>query len=350
MHDIRADRRAPPARGPASAASAAVMPTLGPTLRPTLTPTLAPTPMLALTLALALAVGVAAEPVPQLLDATTREPRAFGYQVGDVVERSVRVHVPTGLVLDDASVPKAAARGKAIELKSVSMKRSAEPGGQRLELGLAYQLFVSPVEARTLELPVITLRFKGEPRAQELRIEAWPVSVSPLAPAEASPRRGLGELQPDAPAPLLDTEPARRRLVAFAVAALGLGLLLLHIYVGIPWVSRRQRPFAQAWRELRRLEPTSAAPVARAAARTLHRAFDRSAGEVVFAGGIDRFIAAKPNFAPLRDDLARFFEHSRRMFFASADAAAMPARADDVDPAWLAQFARRCRDAERGTA
>lgn len=297
-----------------------------------------------------LADGAAAAPSPQLLDATTQEPRAFGYQVGDVVERSVSVHVPTGLILDEASVPKAAARGKAIELKNVSMKKSAEPGGQRLEFGLVYQLFVSPPQPRTLELPVITLRFKGEPRPQELRIEAWPVSVAPLAPAEVSPRRGLGELQPDAPAPPIDTEPARQRLIACAAAALALSALLLHVYIGIPWVSRRQRPFAQAWRELQRLEPTSEAPAARAAARTLHRALDRSAGEVVFVGGIDRFIAAQPSFAPLRDDLSRFFEHSRRVFFAPADATATAAPVGGIDPAWLVGFARRCRDAERGTA
>ena len=59
-----------------------------------------------------------AEESASLLQATTREPRAFGYQVGDIVARSVTVHVPEGLVLDDTSVPQPGARGRAIELRA----------------------------------------------------------------------------------------------------------------------------------------------------------------------------------------------------------------------------------------
>jgi mxaA protein len=52
-----------------------------------------------------------AVPPAALLDATSSEPRAFGYLVGDVVARTVTVHVPDGLALDESSVPKPGARG-----------------------------------------------------------------------------------------------------------------------------------------------------------------------------------------------------------------------------------------------
>ena len=327
------------------------------------------------------------------LDAVTDEPRAYGYRVGDVVARRIRIDVPEGLVLDAASVPQPGARGKPIELRSVARRSEAAPGGRRIDLTLEYQLFSSPPQVRTLELPTVTLQFKGRPRDQSLRIEAWPVTLAPLVPVEVSPRRGLGELQPDAPAPPIDTAAVRQRLVGYGALALVLLALLAEVYFGAPWRARAQRPFAQAWRGVRRLTPASGAPAWREATRSLHRALDRTAGEVVFAHGIDRLIAAQPRFAPLRDDFTTFFEHSRSEFFetprsesfetprgapserprrapserahsesferprpeslanpppdpATSSAAAGPG----ADRRWLAGFARRCRNAERGTA
>jgi mxaA protein len=286
-------------------------------------------------------VGAAA-PAMQL-DASTVEPRAFGYQVGDVVSRAVHVHVPNGLRLEEASLPQPGARGKAIELRSVARRSRAEPGGQRIELTLEYQLFLAPPQTRTLELPTFTLRFQGEPRAQDIRVDAWPVTVAPLVPVEVSPRRGLGEMQPDAAAPLIDTSGARKRLLVYAGGLLLLLGYLGHVYVGLPWWSRTRRPFTQTWRALRRMSPASPEPQWRKAFQRLHEALNATAGEVVFEPGIERFIRAQPRFQPLRDDLATFFAHSRRVFFAQA-------APTDPERRWLIEFCRRCRDAERGAA
>ena len=296
----------------------------------------------AATLALIHAGGCAAAPVT-LLNATTHEPRAFGYQIGDLVSRSVTVHAPDGLVLDESSVPQPGARGKALELRSVARSGGNEPGGKRIELTLEYQVFLSPSQARTLEMPSFTLRFEGEPRAQDLRVEAWPVTVAPLTPAEVSPRRGLGELQPDTEPPLIDIAAARQRLIAYGCALLLLLVYLAHVYLALPWWSRAHRPFMQAWRALRGLTPTSPELQWRASFQRLHEALNRTAGEVVFEQGIDRFIVGRPRFAPLRDDLVRFFAQSRREFFAQGQQA-------DPDRRWLIEFCRRCRDAERGAA
>lgn len=278
-----------------------------------------------------------------LLQATTSEPRAFGYQIGDVVSRSVTVHAPDSQVLDESSVPQPGARGKALELRSVALHSSAEAGGQRHELTLTYQVMLSPPQTRTLELPTFTLHFDGQPRAQTLRIEASPVTVSPLVPVEVSPRRGLGEMQPDAPPPLIDATGARYRLIAYGAVSLLLLAYLAQVYIGLPWWRRTHRPFTLAWRSMRGLRPDSADPLWHEALQRLHEALNRTAGEVVFEHGIDRFVSAQPSFRPLRADLAKFFQHSRREFFADA---AAPGR----DRTWLIEFSRRCSDAERGVA
>jgi len=273
----------------------------------------------------------------------TQEPRAYGWQLGDVVTRTVTLELPQGLALDAASVPRPGGRGRALELRSVARRDATAADGARLhELTLDYQVFLSPREPRVLELPGLRLRLEGGPREQELRVEAWPLAVSPLAPVEVAYRRGLGELQPDAEPPMIDTRPARLRLAAYGAAALVLCGWLAHVYIGLPWGARRRRPFGLAWREVRALTPASAPAQWREAFRQVHAALNLSMGAVMFEQDIDRFLARRPQFAPLRSELATFFQRSRAEFFGAGPG--------PVGQAWLVDFCRRCRDAERGAA
>jgi mxaA protein len=285
-------------------------------------------------LGLLLAMTLAGAAHAATLQATTEEPRAFGYQVGDVVQRRITVEVPAGLVLDENSLPRPGARGTALELRA--LRRSA--GSQRMQLELDYQVFLSPSAVRTLELPSLTLRYDGTPRAQDVRIDAWPITVAPLVPVEVSPRTGLGELQPDAEPLLIDTLARRWRLFGTAVLLCALLAYLGVVYLGLPWWGARQRPFALAWRQLNQVQ----APPWREACQRLHAAFNQSAGEVLFEHGVGRFTSQRAAFEPLKEDIVRFLRLSQREFFEGG--AHQP-----EDAAWLTAFCKRCRDAERGT-
>jgi mxaA protein len=293
--------------------------------------------------ALALIACCGPAPAADTLRATAIEPRAFGYHVGDTVERELVVHIPRGFMLDEASLPRPGARGKALELQGVSQHRESDGDGTRLTLHLRYQVFMAPTEVRTLEIAPFSLGFRGDGRDQSLRVDAWPVTVSPLVPLEVSPRDGLGEQRPDLPPPTIDTRPAQRRLMAYGVVLLLCLAWLAQVYLALPWWSRRQRPFASAWRQLNHLPADSPAAARRAAFQRVHDALNQTAGEVVFEHGVDRFVAAQPRYATLRDELLAFFQQSRREFFADAPPAANDGR-------WLREFCRKCRDAERGAA
>lgn len=286
---------------------------------------------------LLLAAGLAAaQPLPRL---EVDEPRAFGYQVGDLVQRELVLHLPEGWSLDPDSLPRPGARGRPLELRRVERELQHEGGGTRLRLVLHYQVFFAPTAVRTLEMPAFRLPLAGPERGEDLRVEAWPVTVAPLVPEEVSPRNGLGELRPDRAAPRVDSAPLQRRLLLWAaLAALcGAGLLLIHL--GLPWWARRHRPFGRAWDSLRRLAPQADDAQWRAACRQLHAALDATAGEVVFERTLEGFVAVRPAFAPLRDELRRFLQRSQREFFADAPR-------EPGDAQWLAGLARRCRDAE----
>jgi len=276
----------------------------------------------------------------QVAAANGSEPRAFGYTVGAVVSRRIALHVPNGLRLDEESLPRTGDRGRALELRRVVLHRSRT--GVPEELQLDYQVFLAPRDLRVLEIPAVELRFDGSPRAQTLRIDAWPLTVAPLTPADPSPREGLGELRPDQEPALLDTSAARARLLAEAVVGLLLLTYLAHVYLVLPWSAQRHRPFGRAWKALRALSDQPDRAQRRAAFEQLHAALNETAGEVMFAPGLASFIARQPRFAPLRDDLAVFFAHSRAEFFAGDPPTS--------DLRWLVALCRRCRDLERGSA
>lgn len=292
-------------------------------------------------LAVALWIGAGPAGAVEVATASSQEPRAFGHTIGDVVERVVVVELPRGHTLDETSLPRRVGQGQAVELREAALRSRWQLGGTRHELTLHYQVMLSPPALRTLELPPVTLRVKGPARTEELRVDAWPLLVGPLSPTEARLREGLGEMRPDAPAPLVDTSAARARLLAGGAAALTLLGYLGWVYFGLPWAASRRRPFALAWRALRGLPRAPSDEQRQAAYRCLHDALNRTAGRVVFAADIGRFTEAHPRFAGLRDELHLFFARSGEQFFAG-----LPAGAHDP---WLAAFARRCRDAERGT-
>lgn len=291
-------------------------------------------------LLIALAGSAAAQPVPRL---ESDEPRAFGYQLGDHVHRRVVLHLPDGWRLDADSIPKPGARGQPLELRRVERSEHGESGGTRHELRLDYQVFFAPTAVRTFEMPTFRLALRGPQRDEELRVDAWPVTVAPLLPLEVSPRTGLGELRPDRPPPLRDTAALQRRLAAWGTLAALLAAALAVLHGGLPWYARRHRPFGRAWGALRRLAPDADDAQWRSACKRLHAALDAAAGEVVFERTLPGFVAARPAFGALHDDLRRFLSLSQREFFAGGPR-------EPGDALWLVGLAQRCRDAELGSA
>lgn len=111
---------------------------------------------------------------------------------------------------------------------------------------------------------------------------------------------------------------------------------------GIPFLALGRGPFARALREVAKLARSRGDGARRDAIRRVHRAFDEAAGHALFATELAEFLRRHPRYAPARDDIERFFELSRREFFAGG--AADP----DLLP-WLARLCRDCRGLERGT-
>jgi mxaA protein len=291
------------------------------------------------------AVAAEAREMPLL---EVRNPRPFGYVIGDRLEQQIAVEVPSALSLVGTSLPNA---GRATvwlqrQVPRVATRRTG--GTNRYEIAIGYQVVNVPEQIQTIELPELHLRFAGGRQSTEAVVMSWPITVAPLTPRYVLSRAGLGDMRPDTLPQRIET-----RTLLFRILMWLIGLLAILTYValsrfGVPFLTRRRGPFARALSDLRHLARASPDEATQLRAmQRLHRAFDETAGHAVFAGQLARFFALHGRFEDTRAETERFFNISREEFFGDARTAHSGAAASIN--AVLA-LARRCRDAERGAA
>ncbi|MEX2122919.1 MAG: hypothetical protein WD795_03420 [Woeseia sp.] len=275
------------------------------------------------------------------------EPRSFGYAVGDEIRREVRLSVRSGYRLDVASLPKAGRLDRWLELAAPEVRAESISNGQRYHIVLTYQIFnapLAPEPVAIVTLPQQNLRILGDAEPLTALVPALRVSVAPITSALGTDRLSGSSLQQDRPPAPLPVQ-ARQTRLAWTGAALTALLLFAAWRRGLrAFIARGNLPFARAVRELKRSEPASGAPAHPAARlKIVHEAVNRTAGRAVFAHNLDDFLAAHPAYAGLRNEFARLFTASGRVFFTNT-AAAEPSGSDS---AALLRLCRSCRKIER---
>ena len=253
--------------------------------------------------------------------------RAFGYNLGDVIEQSVSLQRGDA-IHSLQQLPVVQREGRWVARNSVTL--SAD--GHWLEM--RYQIINAPPDTRTISLPTLSL-----PTDADINIEvpAWSFSIAPLLPAATAQDNALPIMQPDWQPPQPVTSQIVRRMLIFT-ALLGLLLLLWAAWwVWRNWREARSLPFARAWHLLRQYNhgvKEDAAP----AWLVLHRAIDQCAGRSMSSGSIDELLTSVRWLEPFRSELHSFYQHSTQRFF-SPDT--QPASFD------LASFSKRLYLAER---
>lgn len=233
-----------------------------------------------------------------------RVERAYGYQIGDLVTRKIRVKGAASKFSRDL-LPEPGPVNAWLTLVS----RIIETEENGYILTLIYQVTGAASAVALVDLPVVLLRTSTQTLA---RVDAHPISVSPLIGAAPFQRSGMGDLQPDRPPPALDTIWLWQQLAALlTLLAATLGL--------IGWRRwRRSRPEHRApFEQARRLVQHE--PDLLTAYRHLHRAFDSAAGRSLFLEDLDSFIIQYGALKPARDAIENFYRQSREGFFNSGD-------------------------------
>lgn len=268
-------------------------------------------------------------------------PRPFGYLVGDRVRHRITVTVAEPARLQGSSLPVRQRLAEWLELQEVELDSHQREAGRRYTLTLTYQIFATPLGVDNRSIPGFTLRFDRAGESLPVEIPGWTFAQSALLAGDiAHEGENIVAMRPDMAPPTLATARPRAGLALSAALAITGGGWLAWLYRP----RRRRGRFAAAHRALARLDDgTADAERLRQGYRQLHRAFDATAGQAVFAADVPAFCRAHPAFAPHQTAIAAFFEDSRQLFFGNAPTEA------DASARWqaLRRLARDCRDAER---
>jgi len=266
--------------------------------------------------------------------ATVEQPRAFGHVIGDVLTQRVLLE-QDGRPLQPGALPGTARIDLWLERRTPRVETDEQ--GRRW-LAIDYQVINAPRGLTAISLPPLSIATaSGAP----LALPAWPVSIGPLTPIDVLAEGDLQALRPDRPVAALPTYAVERQL-KFSLLAL---LAVCAAWIGWwAWRNRReaqQLPFANAWRELKRIDD----PASPEAWRVVHRALNRSAGRVVHGASLPQLLAEAPYLRPLQPRLEDFYRESTRRFFFAESAAAAPVRQSDAYP--LRPLCRALRNAEK---
>jgi len=273
-------------------------------------------------------------------------PRPFGHVIGDILQRRINLELATPYQLDEGSLPEAGPLSRWLEMRAPLVRTRHSRGTTSYEILLSYQTFYLAERLESIVIPSLELLLGNGERILPLLVPEWSFSVTPLAARGIDASVTVYGLRPDHPPSTLPVTPHVYRIVGLSVCLLAALLYFVYACWGIPFLARRNRPFAVTFRHLRKLERK---PVTDSryldALRSLHGAFNLTAGWTVLAGNLELFFIDHPEFASLRTAIETLFIQSRVAFFEPRQQPASDA--DSIQN--LVRLCRRCRALERGT-
>lgn len=256
------------------------------------------------------------ENIVRHLDVST--PRAFGYTIGDTIERKIVLELEKPYELDENSLPSGGKLGFWLELRPPTLRRLDRPESTEYTIALTYQPFLLAEAPQQAVIPRLELSVGNGDRDLMLVVPDWAFTIMPLMRRDTQGR--LPDISPAHKPAELPADPHLYRAIAFSIGLLAALLYLAYLRWGIPFLVRRNRPFAKALRRIRRTERSGHdTPDYEEALRTVHEALNGTAGGVVFAETLDQFFVQHPQFEGIRETLEAFFSESRAVFFHASD-------------------------------
>lgn len=282
-----------------------------------------------------------------VIELDVRTPRAFGYVIGDTFNHEIRIELREPYRLDRDSVPTPGKVNRWVELRTVSTRTTRSTQSTTSDIVLGYQIFYSASAIANASIPARTLSIVGPGDKLLLTVPEWEFSVSPVMLQARQPGEEVAEPRPPRDPPPIPTSVLRLRAALLGCLLAASLLFLAYARWGLPFMRRGNAPFARAYRQLKHLQRRSVdQPVYREGLKRVHRAFNETSGEALFADGLHGFYARHPRYAALQSSIDRLYEESRQVFFT-----------DDTEPdeadrslTQLIRLCRACRDLERRRA
>lgn len=234
-----------------------------------------------------------------------RNPASYaGIQLGDVLQRSIRISVPAQAQLDENSLPLKGLQRQGIELRQWQVSNKAESGRKIYTLVFDYQVFASLGKPVQLQLPAEHIAFNSGAVAE---LPAWRFWLMAQLPDRLQP--GKPTVIAQYPPTLQQTDITQRWLGVSLMLVLVGALVLLYSNADWGWLPMMNGHFARAYRQLKRLPAT--ADGQKQATLLVQQAFNASFGQQMLASHVPEFVARQPVFQSLQSQIEVFFHTSQ---------------------------------------
>jgi mxaA protein len=258
-----------------------------------------------------------------------------GIQIGDVLQRTIKVSVPANDQLNDKNLPLKGLQRNGVELRQLQIDSQKQGDQQVYTLVFDYQVFASSGKPVQLQLPVEQLTFKSGANVELPSWRFWLMAQLPDQLQKAK-QSVVAQYRPA----LLDTQTPQRGLFISLLLAL-IGVLVL-LYRNSDWtlLPMVNGHFARAYRKLKKLPANAEGQ--KQASLIVQDALNQRFGQQMLESHVPQFVAKQPSFKPLEQELHAFFVQSNAVLYNGQvnDAAG-----------YLQQcktFTRQLRDCERG--
>ena len=245
--------------------------------------------------------------------------------------------------LDTATLPKPGRLNRWLEFSQTEVRVENRNRGASYRIIVDYQIFNAPKSLSSVTIPQLEFLTAGGANAIPVFIPEWTFTIGPIT--SSADNDNLSLRMDRAPRSI----PVFGRSIRLILATLLLSGLLLYIVYRrylLPRLERRRYPFSGALVELRRLQRLDSKPENyRLGLQAFHAAVNVTAGQVVFAGNLQKFLSTNSRFAALKTELAEVYARSQDVFFNNAEVAESGTPLQE-----LIDICRQCRALERAAA
>lgn len=258
-----------------------------------------------------------------------------GVQIGDVLQRSVKLAVAANDQLAENSLPLKGVQRNGVELRQVHVDNQTQDGKKIYTVTFDYQIFASSGQPVQLQLPAEKITFNS---GASYELPSWRFWLMAQLPDRL--QKAKETVIPQYRPAFLDTQTPQRMFILSMVLVVIAGLMLLYRNADWTWLPMMNGHFAHAYRKLKKL-PASAEGQKQAALIVQH-ALNQRFGRQMLSQHVSEFVAQQPAFKPLEQEIRDFFARANAVLYAGQDAPAA---------GYLQQckaLTRQLRDCERG--
>ena len=241
------------------------------------------------------------------------EPRQYGYVLGDVFERKLKLKFAKdhSIIIDNKK-----SIGRINNWLAIRKVGSKKLSSLEHIVEIQYQVVNVPKKPLMVVVPSFEMKTLIGNDQKKIKSEELLVTLAPITPKTVVNRGGLLNIQPNNLIPAIQSDKILLRIF-FWLLLLMIPVLIL-IYTWAPWQKiffKKKLPFSIAHAKVVKLESTSDLIFWKESLILFHNALNTTAKRTVFVGSLDEFFLVNIKYKKLSKEIRYFLNCSRKLFY-----------------------------------